>query len=79
MNLHAIVSGAIQAVNPFTQLFIQTSSGYTTGPDGTQAPTYNDGVSVYGDVQALDAGEIQHLDALNIQGRRMIPSMLPLM
>ena len=71
MNLHAIVSGAIQAVNPFTQLFIQTSSGYTTGPDGTQAPTYNDGVSVYGDVQALDAGEIQHLDALNIQGRRM--------
>lgn len=71
MNLHSIVSGAIQAVNPFTQLSIQTSNGYTTNPDGTQVPTYNDAVSVYGDVQALDAGEIQHLDSLNIQGRRM--------
>lgn len=71
MNLHAIVSGAIKAVNPFTQLSIQTSAGFTTNPDGKQSPTYNDAVTVEGDVQALDAGEIQHLDSLNIQGRRM--------
>jgi hypothetical protein len=71
MNLHQIVSGVISVVNPLTQLFIQTSNGYATNPDGKQVPAYNPGVYVFGDVQALDAGENQHLDALNIQGRRM--------
>ena len=71
MNLHQIVSGAISAINPPTQLSIQTSTGYLIGPDGKRTPTYNDAVTVPGDVQALDAGEVQHLDALNIQGRRM--------
>jgi len=71
MNLHQLVSGVISAVNPATMLSIQTSTGYSTSPDGTPVPTYNDAVTVPGDVQALDAGENQHLDALNIQGRRM--------
>lgn len=71
MNLHQIVSGKIQAVNPFTLLSIQTSNGYTTNLDGTQTPTYNDPVTIEADVQALDAGDIQHMDSLNIQGRRM--------
>ena len=71
MNLHQLVSGVISAVNPLTKLSIQTSNSYTTNPDGTQVPAYNPAVCVFGDVQALDAGENQHLDALNIQGRRM--------
>jgi hypothetical protein len=71
MNLHSMVSGSISAINAPTMLSIKTSTGYTTQPDGKRTPTYNDPVVVKADVQALDAGEIQHLDALNIQGRRM--------
>lgn len=71
MNLHRIVSGAIRAVNPFTKLRIQVSNGYTQNSAGQQIPAYCDPVEVFGDVQALTAGEIQHLDALNIQGRAM--------
>lgn len=71
MNLHAIVSGVISAVNPPTMLSIQVSNGYTTQSDGTRVPSYCDAVTVEGDVQALAAGDIQHMDALNIQGRRM--------
>lgn len=63
--------GAISAVNPPTQLSIQTSNGYTTNGDGSRVPSYNDAVVVPGDVQALSAGDIQHLDSLNIQGRAM--------
>lgn len=71
MNLHKIVSGAIAAINPFTQLRVQVSNGYTKDLAGNQIPSYCDPVTVLGDVQALSAGEIQHLDALNIQGRAM--------
>lgn len=71
MNLHQIVRGAIRAINPDTMLSIQVSNGYITGADGTQVPQYCDPVTVPGDVQALEAGEIQHLDSLNIQGRAM--------
>jgi hypothetical protein len=71
MNLHSLVSGVISAVNPFTQLSIQVSNGYATSADGTSVPQYLNPVVVSGDVQALSAGENQHLDALNIQGRRM--------
>jgi hypothetical protein len=71
MNLHSIAYGVLTAVNPATMLSIQVSNGYTTQSDGTRVPSYNDPVTVPGDVQALGAGENQHLDMLNIQGRRM--------
>ena len=72
MNLHEIVSGVISAVNPPTSLSIQQSTGYTTAADGTQVPQYANPVTVNdADVQALDAGDIQHTDSLNIQGRKM--------
>lgn len=71
MNLHQIVRGAIRRINPDTMLRIQVSDGYDTMIDGTQVPKYCDPVTVPGDVQALNAGEIAHLDSLNIQGRAM--------
>jgi|SRR6516165_86545 hypothetical protein len=71
MNLHNIAYGVLTAINPATMLSIQVSNGYTTQPNGQRVPSYNDPVVVPGDVQALGAGENQHLDMLNIQGRRM--------
>lgn len=40
MNLHQIVSGAIGTVNPFIDVQIKRSTGYTTAPDGTRTPLY---------------------------------------
>ncbi len=52
-------------------LSIQVSNGSTIQSDGTSVPTYCDPVTVSADVQALSGGDIQHMDALNIQGRKM--------
>lgn len=68
MNLHAIVAGAVGAVNPLVFAIIQPSAGSTTKSDGTQAPAYGDPINAMAQVQALTAREVQHLDSLNIQG-----------
>jgi hypothetical protein len=70
MNLHAIVSGNIQAINPYIQLIVQISTGYATNPDGSRVPSYAPNQIVFGDVQALQYNDIVQLDALNIQGER---------
>ncbi|MDR5671453.1 hypothetical protein KPA97_69685, partial [Burkholderia cenocepacia] len=68
MNLHGIVSGAIGAVNPHVPVTLrQQSGGYTTTPDGTRTPAYNDSPQTV-QVQAFSAREIAHLDGLNITG-----------
>lgn len=67
MNLHGIVSGGIGAVNPFVAATIQRSTGYVTAGDGTRTPTYV-AVPVSVQVQALDAGALQHLAEQNISG-----------
>lgn len=70
MNLHAIASRAIAAVNPPAPATIQMSVGYATSPDGTRVPAYADAVDVSAQVQSLSYNDIQHLDGLNIQGVR---------
>lgn len=70
MNLHQLVSGNIQAVNPYIQLIVQVSTGYTTNPEGSRVPAYAKSQIVFGDVQALQYSDIIQLDALNIQGER---------
>jgi hypothetical protein len=67
MNLHGIASAAISAVNPMIPVSIRQSTGYTTGPDGTQAPNYST-VNAMGQQQALSGGDIQRLNSLNVQG-----------
>lgn len=68
MNLNAIVSLAIAAVNPMQPVSIQTSAGNTTNSDGSRTPSYNAAVNAFAQVQELTQSDLQHLDALNIQG-----------
>lgn len=67
MNLHAIASSYIAAVNPFIVGTIKVSTGSTTSPDGTQIPSYSTLSGVSMQIQALAAKDIDHLDSLNIQ------------
>lgn len=69
MNLHALVSGYIGAVNPFITAVVQSSTGYTTGPTGSRTPTY--AISqVQIQRQELTYNDLVKLDGLNIQGER---------
>ena len=68
MNLHQIVSGVIQAVNPNQLITIQTSTGYTTNSDGSRVPGYAPAFDARGQVQELTTRDLHQLDALNIQG-----------
>ena len=69
MNLHGIVRGAITSVNPDVPATLRRSTGtYTTAPDGKRTPGYVDTAGVMVQVQGLSAKDIQHMDALNIQG-----------
>ena len=70
MNLHQIVSGAVSAVNPTQLVTVQVSTGSTLGADGTRSPTYSASVQIPAQVQALSYSDMQHADALNIQGIR---------
>ncbi|WP_150810477.1 hypothetical protein [Pandoraea sputorum] len=67
MNLHGVVSGSISAINPFVAATIKQSNGYTTGADGKRVPAYIS-IPVSAQVQALDAGRLQHLYEQNITG-----------
>ena len=66
MNLHGIVSGAVGAVNPHIPVTIKSSTGYTTGADGSQSPTYAT-TTATGQRQALTGADIKRLNSLNIQ------------
>ena len=70
MNLHGIVSPYIGTVNPLRQVWLAISTGYVTGTDGSRTPSYRPPVLVQAQIQALSYSDIQHLDALNIQGER---------
>lgn len=67
MNLHAIVSGAIGAINPQRAITVLQSTGYSTAADGTQIPTYRT-LNVTGQIQDLSGKDIMRLNGLNIQG-----------
>lgn len=68
MNLHGLVRAAITSVNPDITATLRRSLGtYTTGADGSRTPDYADSVAQI-QVQGLSAKDLQHLDALNIQG-----------
>lgn len=69
MNLHAIVAGAIGAVNPFIGATRRRSAGYSTNADGSRVPQWTN-LPVSLQVQALTYTDITKLDALNIQGAR---------
>lgn len=70
MNLHALVAGAVGAVNPPTLCALQTSAGYNEQSDGTQTPNYASPVMVFVDVQALTYTDLMKLGGMNQQGTR---------
>ena len=68
MNLHAIVTPVINAVNPAVNGEIRRSTGYTTQADGQQIPTYSPPEAIKVQLQALQLNELVLLNGLNIQG-----------
>lgn len=70
MNLHALVSGAIGAVNPFVPATIQVFVDYTTAANGERTPVYTTLTGVACQVQALTAEDLKLLDGLNIQNTK---------
>lgn len=67
MNLHALVRGAITAVNPDISGRHIRNLGYTILPGGKQVPNYKS-AEVRLQVQGVNGSDLKHLDALNIQG-----------
>lgn len=67
MNLHGIVRGAIQSVNPDMTAMYYQSSGSTTGADGSRVPTYVN-TTVQIQVQAETGKDLMHESFLNLQG-----------
>lgn len=70
MNLHAIVSGQIGAVNPFAPIIIQRSTGYTTSASGQRSPSYSHPRRIAAQIQALAAEDLTQIAGLNIQGEK---------
>lgn len=68
MNLHGIVRGPIQAVNPDIVATVKVSKGYTTDGPGNRSPAYTTFTGVRIQVQPLSSGDLAHIDFLNIQG-----------
>jgi hypothetical protein len=69
MNLQALTAQAVRAVTPPVpgcQLLLST--GYTTGADFKQTPSYAAPVTVTADIQAVGGKDVRQLDALNVQG-----------
>ncbi len=68
MNLHALVRGTVTKINPDIQITLAKSTGYATGANGKQTPTFAPPVVGRGQVQAMDAGTQKHLNNMNISG-----------
>ena len=68
MNLHSVVRGAIRSVNPDISATLLRSAGYTTDATGKQIPAYAAPLTSNVQVQGVGGRDLQHMDALNIQG-----------
>lgn len=68
LNLHAIVRGAINSVNPDMLGTWRQSSGVTIATGGTATPTYVTHEDVPMQVQALSGNDLKHANFLSMQG-----------
>ncbi len=67
MNLHGIVSGQIEAVNPFETVALSTSLPARQNADGSRTPLYStEPVTVQ--VQALTGKDLRQVEQINLQG-----------
>lgn len=67
MNLHAIVSSAINAVNPFIEVSVKQSTGTTPTANYKPQPTYTQTDGVSAQIQPITGRDLKMMDALNIQ------------
>jgi len=67
MNLRGIANSAIQSVNPNIDATWRKSTGWTTDAAGKRTATFSDN-PIEVQVQALSAGDLKHVDALNMSG-----------
>lgn len=68
MNLHGIVRGAINSVNPDKTAVLRRYLGETMGPGRKPVPTYYPDQNVSLQLQPLTKGDLMHVDGLNLQG-----------
>lgn len=76
MNLHGIVRGAINAVNPDIIGTWRKSTGSTTDAAGRQVPNYTDAEASM-QVQALSGRDLRHTDFVSMQGVKRAVYMFP--
>jgi hypothetical protein len=68
LNLNMVVGSQIPAVNPDMLVTVQLNIGNTMNADGSVTPNYAPPVEVMAQVQPLTAGELRHMDMLNLSG-----------
>ncbi len=70
LNLHQVVRGAINSVNPDQPVFVQVSAGYTVDAAAgyIQVPVYRRVVTAMAQIQALTTQDLRQLEQMNIQG-----------
>ena len=65
MNLHEIVSSAINAVNPFQEITISKRGTYTVNEYGERSVTEGSSITVLADVQPLSSEDIKFINNYN--------------
>jgi len=68
LNLHGIVRGAINSVNPDRSALYLASTGPTSNADFSQTPGFAAPVAVRVQIQPLGRDELKHIDRLNLTG-----------
>lgn len=68
MDLFGIANNVADVVNQNTGIIYYQSNGFTIGAGAKQIPAYLDGVDGFGNIQALDAIDLKHMEGMNIQG-----------
>lgn len=67
MNLRAIANSVSTVINPNSSVVWIQSTGYTTDDAGKRTPVTASS-TLRGNIQALDAEDIKHVDSINMQG-----------
>ena len=70
MNLQAIVSPVIAAINPSVAVSVSPNTGNTIGVDGSRVPTYGPAVSMQAQIQSLTYTDILQVGGLSLVGER---------
>jgi hypothetical protein len=68
MNLHGIVRGAINTVNPDITGVWRESTGFTQDASGKAIPGYTDHAGIRMQVQALSGKDLMHPNFVSLQG-----------